>query len=132
MEEISIDYSFKYLLKTTNIRALKFETWDHSNFAYTEDIDAAIAANKLGGGIYKMFNQDAEVIYVGKSNNLQRRLLEHIGKRSNTSYFIDEVKKIQYHVNNDPTMQTMLEGIFIAYLQPKYNDEVKDKNKNDN
>lgn len=124
---------FKYLIKTSNIRGIKFSTWKHS-LAETftlENLDAEVAANFIGGGIYRMFNAAKEVIYVGKSNDIHRRLLQHVGRRSNTSYFIDEVVKIDFYQNDDPVMQTMLEGIFIAYHTPKYNDEVKDRLKNE-
>jgi len=76
-----------------------------------------------------MYNAADEIIYVGKSNDIHRRVLQHIGGRSNTAYFIDEVEKIEFHVNVDPVLQTLLESIFIAYNEPTYNDEVKDRRK---
>ena len=74
-----------------------------------------------------MYDAEGDVVYVGKSNDIHRRLLQHVGKRSNTSYFIEEVVKIDYHKNDDPVFQTMLEGIFIAYHEPSYNDEMQDR-----
>jgi excinuclease UvrABC nuclease subunit len=106
--------NIKDLLKVSKIRALKFSPVD------MEQVES-------GGGIYRMYDANKQVIYVGKSNNLHRRLLQHIGKDTNTAYFIDEVKKIEWLKANDPVIQTLLEGIFIAYHAPKYNDEVKDR-----
>lgn len=103
----------KDLLKITNVRKLKFKPID------LED-------KNIGGGIYRMYDKSGEVIYVGKSNNLHRRLKQHIGKDTNTAYFIDEVKKYQWLTEPDPVYQNLLEAIFIAYHRPKYNDEVKD------
>jgi excinuclease UvrABC nuclease subunit len=80
---------------------------------------------KIGGGIYRMYDKAGEVIYVGKSMDLHRRLLAHIGKDTNTRYFIDEVDYFEWYLDPSPVFQTMLEGIFIAYHMPKYNDEVK-------
>jgi excinuclease UvrABC nuclease subunit len=73
-----------------------------------------------------MFDKTSKVIYVGKSKDIHRRLLQHIGKDTNTAYFIDEVDCIEWLEENNPIFQTLLEAIFIAYHQPKYNDEVKD------
>jgi excinuclease ABC subunit C len=107
--------TLKDFLKISKIRSLKFIPFDSKT---TE-----------GGGIYRMFNAAKEVVYVGKSNNIHRRMLQHLGKDTNTAYFIDEIVFIECFVENDPVHQTMLEGIFIAYHEPKYNDEVKDRSK---
>lgn len=108
---------------------IKFFQWDHDFYkiSIVKHIEKADKKNKYGGGIYRMYDEAGEVIYVGKSNNIHRRLLQHIGKRTNSAYFIDEVKRVEYHVENSPVFQTMLEGIFIAYHMPKFNDEVKEE-----
>jgi excinuclease UvrABC nuclease subunit len=127
---------FKYLIKVSNLKAIKFETWIHDIKAMaindaekSLEIVTARNLNHLGGGIYRMYNASKEIIYVGKSNDIHRRLLQHVGKRSNTSYFFEEVQRIDFYRNDDPVMQTMLEGIFIAHHAPIYNDEVKDRMK---
>lgn len=105
--------NIKDLIKLSKLQKIKFEPIDLSN-------------NGIGGGIYRMYDVNNEIIYVGKSSDLHRRLHQHIGKHTNTAYFIDEAKRFEWHVENDPVYQTMLEGLFIAYHRPKYNDEVKD------
>lgn len=121
---------FRSLIKISAIKRLQFQPWMHQGFFSldAEDIKAfeASTLNMLGGGIYRMYNAAGEIIYVGKSNDIHRRLLQHIGHRSNTAYFVDEVKKVDFHVNDNPILQTLLESIFIAYHSPKYNDEVQD------
>lgn len=121
------------ICKVYYLEKLPFKTWEHDlkqNSAELElkMVDVSVLTF-LGGGIYRMYNAENEVIYVGKSNDIHRRLLQHIGKRSNTAYFIEQATRIEYHINNDPVYQTMLEGLFIAYHSPKYNDEVKDRTK---
>jgi hypothetical protein len=81
--------------------------------------------NDVGGGIYRMYDINNDVIYVGKSVDLHRRLHEHYSKKSNTKDFIDEVVKHEVLFENNIIIQTMLESIFIAYHKPKYNDEVE-------
>ena len=111
----------KYFVKTSKLKNLDWHLWEHENFNPLE----ISPLNKLGGGIYRLSNAANEIIYVGKSNDVHRRLLQHIGKDTNTAYFIDEVKKIEWHTEGNPIYQTLLESIFIAYYKPKYNDEVK-------
>lgn len=111
-----VDDKLKQLIKITAIRKIKFTPIDLAN-------------SDIGGGIYRMFNVSGEVIYVGKSSNLYRRLHQHIGKDTNTAYFINEAVRFEWHVENDPVIHSLLESIFIAYHKPKYNDEVKDARK---
>lgn len=73
-----------------------------------------------------MYDDTGEIIYVGKSINIHKRMHKHLGKDTNSAYFIDEVRKIEFYLNDDPVFQTMLEGVFIAFHRPKYNDEVKE------
>jgi excinuclease UvrABC nuclease subunit len=106
----------KDLIKTTMIRrGIKFKKFDKKKHD-----------SELGGGIYRMRDHSGEVIYVGKSTDLHRRLHQHIGKDTNTSYFIDEVKKIEFTQEPDPVYQNLLEGVYMAYYRPKYNSEVKE------
>lgn len=109
------DMDIKEILKITKIRKLKFRRID--------------LETEVGGGIYRMFDVSGEVIYVGKSADLRRRLRQHLGKNTHTAYFIDEVKKIDWLIESNPIYQTLLEAIYIAYHKPKYNDEVKDAKK---
>lgn len=113
------------------LEQLIFHKWDHSlakEAAEATEETLEAFSNVLGGGIYRMYDAEGDIVYVGKSGNIHRRLLQHVGHRSNTYYFIDEIVKIDYHVNDDPVMQTMLEGIFIAYHAPIYNEEVQVRN----
>ena len=106
-----IPMNFNDLIKISKVRNLKW--CDHH------------IHNDVGGGIYRMYDKDNVVIYVGKSNDLHRRLHEHYSKKSNTGYFIDQVVKHEVIFENNPIYQTLLESIFIAYHEPKFNDEVK-------
>jgi hypothetical protein len=113
-----IHMNFNDLIKISKVKKLKW--CDHH------------IHNDVGGGIYRMFDKDNAVIYVGKSNDLHRRLHEHYSKKSNTGYFIDQVVKHEVFFENNPIYQTLLESIFIAYHEPKFNDEVKDSQQEGN
>ena len=101
------------LIKTSKIRKKKFDPINLDN-------------SDVGGGIYRMYDESDEVVYVGKSQDLHRRLHQHIGKDTHTAYFIDQVKRMEWITEPDPVYQNLLEAVYIAYHRPKYNDEVKD------
>ncbi len=107
---------FNKLIKISKIRKIKFSPID-------------LDYSDIGGGIYRMYDASGEIVYVGKSQDLHRRLHQHVGKDTNTKYFMDEVTKIEWTTEPDPVYQNLLEAIFIAYHRPKYNDEVKDAKK---
>jgi excinuclease UvrABC nuclease subunit len=104
--------SLKKYIKMNTIHNLKFRPFDS-------------AEKFLAGGIYRMFNSSGEVIYVGKSGNLNTRLNKHLAEQAHTAYFMPEVSRIDYLQEVDPVYETLLEAIFIAYHKPCYNDEVK-------
>lgn len=108
--------NLKDLIKISKVRKIKFRPID-------------LEQNDIGGGIYRMYDGTGQIIYVGKSQDLHRRLHQHVGKDTNTAYFIDEVAKYEWTTEPDPVYQNLLEAIFIAHHRPKYNDEVKDAKK---
>lgn len=106
--------NLKDLIKITKVSKVKFTEYKHHEHV------------EIGGGIYRMYDNSGEVVYVGKSVNIHRRMHQHLGKDTNSAYFVDEVVKIEFLQEPDHVNQTLLEGIFMAYHRPKYNDEVKD------
>src|SRR6478609_11925168 len=80
----------------------------------------------IDGGIYRMYDNTGEIVYVGKSSSLRDRIRNHIHHRTHIAYFMDEVVRIEWHQEPDPVFETLLESIFIAYHLPKHNDEIKD------
>jgi excinuclease ABC subunit C len=105
---------FAQLINTPMVKKLRFSAYkdEHTHF---------------GGGVYRMYDKDDKIVYVGKSQDLQRRIKTHLSGTTNTKYFIEHVRHIDWHRNDSPIMQTLLEAILIAYYKPKYNDEVKDE-----
>jgi excinuclease UvrABC nuclease subunit len=109
--------NFKDLIKISNVKKLQFAPHDIKSH------------DNIGGGIYRMYDKQGRIIYVGKSQHLHRRLLQHVGKDTNTAYFIDEVDYFEVLKEPSPIYQNLLEAIFIAFHKPLYNDEVKDEEK---
>lgn len=74
-------------------------------------------------GIYKIYNKDNKLMYVGQTRNLRRRLSEHfIGKRK--GYFIETVRYFYVDFEEDFITESyldMYETFLIRKLKPQYN-----------
>ena len=81
----------------------------------------------IDGGVYRMFNADNEIVYVGKSIDLYVRIHNHLEFRNHTKYFMSEVVRVEWHQEKSPIYEGLLESMLIAYYKQKYNDEVKDE-----
>jgi excinuclease UvrABC nuclease subunit len=78
---------------------------------------------KKRGGIYKIYNQDGRLMYVGQTKNLRRRIYEHFsGKRK--GYFIEKVRFFYVDIEDKFIRQSyldMYETYLIRTLKPRYN-----------
>jgi excinuclease ABC subunit C len=113
--------NFKDIIRFDKLKKLKFQGFDYEK-----------THKSVGGGIYRMYDKKGKIVYVGKSNDIHRRMHQHFGKDTNSAYFIDEVDYVEILIEDNPVYQTFLEGVFMAYHMPKYNDEVKDSKKEPN
>ncbi|MCO5272899.1 MAG: excinuclease ABC subunit UvrC, partial [Cyclobacteriaceae bacterium] len=81
-------------------------------------------------GIYKFFNADAVLIYVGKAKNLKKRVGSYFTKQSQynrkTEKLVSEIQRIDYTITNSEFDALLLENNFIKQNQPKYNILLKD------
>ncbi len=81
-------------------------------------------------GVYKYFNAQNILIYVGKAKNLRKRIASYFNKGSShnrkTKKLISEIKDIQYVVTNTEFDALLLENNLIKTNQPKYNILLKD------
>jgi excinuclease UvrABC nuclease subunit len=46
--------------------------------------DAFVASDRNQGGVYQFANSSGDVVYIGSSNDIQRRLKEHLGENTTT------------------------------------------------
>jgi predicted GIY-YIG superfamily endonuclease len=95
------------------------------NMEYIQSLGFTRYTNQknLGGGVYRFFDADRKVIYVGKSNELDKRLRRHLGGKSHTKHFIRKVKYVDFYI--EPLYESLLESILIAYFKPYYNQEIR-------
>lgn len=67
--------------------------------------------------IYTCYSKDKELLYIGKTNNLKRRIKEH----EKTSKWIDYVENIFYSKLNTSVEMSIYELYYINKYKPKYN-----------
>lgn len=75
------------------------------------------------GAIYKIYNKDAKLMYIGQTENLRRRLSEHF-KEKRKGYFIEKVLFFYVEYENEFVTRTyldMFETYLIRKLKPRYN-----------
>lgn len=75
-------------------------------------------------GVYYFHNRNDHVIYVGKSNNIRKRVLSHFQSAFNSSHTIqklEDIASITYEVTGSELMAMLRENEEIKRLQPLYN-----------
>lgn len=71
--------------------------------------------------VYKLLDKKGNVLYVGKTNNLQRRLTEHITNQE----WGNEIDSLYYAICRDDFEQRTYENYYIIKSNPKYNKQDK-------
>lgn len=81
-------------------------------------------------GVYRFYNSDNVVIYVGKAKNLKKRVSSYfLTKRHNelkTMVLVKQIERIEHIVVTSENDALLLENNLIKTLQPKYNILLKD------
>jgi excinuclease ABC subunit C len=81
-------------------------------------------------GIYKYFNREGELIYIGKAKSLKKRVSSYFNKQSQynrkTEKLVSEIRNIEFTITNSEFDALLLENNFIKQNQPKYNILLKD------
>ncbi len=80
-------------------------------------------------GVYRMYNAESEVIYVGKAKDLKKRLSSYFRKtvdREKTRALVSHIAKIDVTVTHTETEALILEHNYIKQYLPKYNVLLRD------
>ncbi len=81
-------------------------------------------------GIYRYYNDEGTLIYVGKAKSLKKRVSSYFNKQSpynrKTEKLVSEIDKIEFTLANTEFDALLLENNFIKQNQPKYNILLKD------
>lgn len=122
-------------LEITTDFTLYAALWLHKDY---KSVKSKIASCS---GLYFMFNEENEFLYIGKASYMRERLHSHLTGKSNTKHFISEVHRvevisrdsfdsvcdsIQKCFNLTIEDEVDLEYFFIKTGKPKYNKTRKD------
>jgi excinuclease ABC subunit C len=81
-------------------------------------------------GVYKFFNEEGTLIYVGKAKSLRKRVGSYFTRQSQytrkTEKLVSEIKTIEYTLAPTEFDALLLENNLIKQNQPKYNILLKD------
>jgi len=81
-------------------------------------------------GIYKYFDTDKNIIYVGKAKNLKKRVSSYFNKLQHenrkTAVLVSKIEFIDFTVVDTEMDALLLENSLIKEFQPRYNINLKD------
>lgn len=81
-------------------------------------------------GVYRFYDADNVLIYVGKAKSIKKRVSSYFSKSSGlnrkTLKLVSEIRHIEYTIANSEFDALLLENNFIKQNQPKYNILLKD------
>lgn len=81
-------------------------------------------------GVYRFYNDESKLIYVGKAKSLKKRVTSYFtkshGLSRKTRKLVSEISKIEYTLSNTEFDALLLENNLIKQNQPKYNILLKD------
>ena len=86
----------------------------------------AILPNKPG--VYRYYDKDGEIIYVGKAKNLKRRVSSYFNKEQTgkTRVLVSRIADIKFIVVESESEALLLENNLIKQYKPRYNIMLKD------
>lgn len=80
-------------------------------------------------GIYKYYDKDDNLIYVGKAKHLKKRVASYFSKsyhNRKTFKLVKEIRRVEYTISETEFDAFLLENNLIKENQPKYNIQLKD------
>ena len=80
-------------------------------------------------GIYKYFDEQDDLVYVGKAKNLRKRVSSYFTKTFTTykTYeLVQRIRRIEFKIVNSEQDAFLLENSLIKQFQPKFNINLKD------
>ena len=94
------------------------------------DLKDQIASLPDSPGVYRYYNKEDILIYVGKAKSLKKRVTSYFTKQSQynrkTEKLVSEIFKLEYTLANSEFDALLLENNLIKQNQPKYNILLKD------
>lgn len=99
------------------------------NMKISETLKEQIKALPNNPGVYQYFNNEGEIIYVGKAKNLKKRVSSYFTKNheiGKTRVLVSKIATLKYIVVKSAEDALLLENNLIKQYQPRYNVMLKD------
>jgi len=93
------------------------------------DIPAFLKTLTQRPGVYRMLNEKAEVIYVGKAKNLKKRVSSYFSSKdcsTKQQAMVNRIRSIDIRVTHTENEALLLESQLIKRLKPRYNISFRD------
>src|SRR5688572_25331263 len=94
------------------------------------DLKQAISRLPDSPGIYRFYDAENILIYVGKAKNIRKRVSSYFNKNTGVNHktlrLVSEIRNIDYTVSDSEFDALLMENNFIKQNQPKYNILLKD------
>ncbi len=93
------------------------------------DSSAFLASCSGRPGVYRMFDADAKLLYVGKAKNLKKRLASYFrktGQAPKTAALVVKIAQIETTITANETEALLLEQTLIKQWRPPYNILLRD------
>ncbi len=94
-----------------------------------ENIKLTLSILPQQPGVYKYFDKNNTIIYIGKAKNLKKRVSSYFSKNHDnekTRILVSKINRIEYTVVDSEFDALLLECNLIKQHQPKYNINLKD------
>lgn len=74
-------------------------------------------------GVYKFYNEDNSLIYIGKSKNIRSRVMQHLKNNSSKKGVTmrEELIRVEFELTGSETIALLKESELIKKFKPKYN-----------
>lgn len=93
------------------------------------DSSAFLASCSGHPGVYRMFDADAKLLYVGKAKNLKKRLASYfrkVGQAPKTAALVAKIAQVETTITANETEALLLEQTLIKQWRPPYNILLRD------
>ena len=112
----------------------QFEGWEdagrvHAGLKGADLISAFVKNLPNAPGVYRMFNESGDVLYVGKARSLKKRVANYAQGRGHTNRIDNMVRStthMEFITTRTETEALLLEANLIKRLRPRYNVLLRD------